>query len=198
MTNLIEHLESHLGTISGGSRGDESTPAGVQVVWFGADCPHPGTTTIATLGLSRHPFTQPGGQGLHQELLMHLPMAPRQPANSAGLLFQVAAELLARGRGLLHGEVIGPRGPLFGSGPMTALYATAPGYLPAGFDICDTGTTTVVMTCLIPVTDAEAAYISAIGWRAFERALADEDPELTNLTRSSLTAAMRMDPGTAP
>jgi hypothetical protein len=60
---------------------------------------------------------------------MHLPMAG-QPGNAAGILFQVAAALIASGRALLRGEVIGPRGPLFGSGPMIALYAIAPGYLP--------------------------------------------------------------------
>lgn len=59
--------------------------------------------------------SQSGRTGVHQELLMHLPMAG-QPRNAAALLLQVAAELIAQGRGLLRGEVIGPRGPLFGSG----------------------------------------------------------------------------------
>jgi hypothetical protein len=150
--------------------------------------PVPGFTTITTLGLSGHHLAQPSGKGVHQELLMHLPIAD-QPRNAAGLLFQVAAELITRDRGLLRGEVIGPRGPLFGSGPMTALYATAPGYLPPGFDTCDTGTATVVMTCLVPITDAEAGYVRTHGWPAFEKALAAEDPDLADLSRNSVTAA---------
>jgi hypothetical protein len=187
MTELIAHLESYLGEISGGTSGDDSTPDGLQVVWFGANRPHTGVTTIARLGLSRHHLAQSGGKGLHQELLMHLPMVG-QPRNAAGLLFQVAAELIARGRGLLRGEVIGPRGPLFGSGQMTALYAAAPGYLPDGFDVCDTGTVTVVMTWLVPITDTEANYVRARGWSAFEDALVAEDPDLVDLSRSPVTA----------
>ena len=188
MTELIAHLESHLGAISGGTNGDESTPEGLQVAWFGANRPYTGVTTIATLGLSRHHLAQSGSKGLHQELLMHLPMAS-QPRNAAGLLLQVAAELLLRGRGLLRGEVIGPRGPLIGSGQMTALNAAAPGYLPPGFDICDTGTITIVMTWLIPITATEAHYVHTQGWPAFEETLAAEDPDLADLSRSPVTAA---------
>jgi hypothetical protein len=91
---------------------------------FGADAPFAGVTTWATLGLSNHHLTQPGGGGLHQELVMHLPYA-RQPANAAGVLFQVAAELIERGRGLARGEVVGPRGQLFTQSEMTALVAAA-------------------------------------------------------------------------
>jgi hypothetical protein len=192
VTELIAHLESYLGQISGGTSGDDSSPDGLQVAWFGADRPHAGVTTIATLGLSRHHLAQPSGKGLHQELLMHLPMAC-QPRTAAGLLFQVAAELIAQGRGLLRGDVIGPRGPLFGSGQMTALYVTAPGYLPPGFDVCDTGTVTVVMTCLVPITDGEAAYVRDMGWRAFEDALAAEDPDLVDFYRSPVTVASSLD-----
>lgn len=188
MTGLFEHLESYLGEISGGTRGDESTPAGVQVVWFGENRPHAGTTTIATLGLSGHHLAQPGGRGLHQELLMHLP-ADGQPGNAAGVLFQVASELIARGQGLLRGGVIGPRGPLFGSSQMTALYAAAPVYLPDGFAECDSGTRTIVMTWLVPITDVEARYVRDHGWPAFEDALVAEDPDLVDLSRSPVTAA---------
>lgn len=88
----------------------------------------------------------------------------------------MAADLIARGRGLLRGEAIGPRGPLFGPGPMTALYAAAPGYLPAGFGTCDADSGTVVMTWLVPITDAEAGYARARGWAAFEEAVTAGDP----------------------
>lgn len=188
MTGLIEHLESHLGEISGGSRGDASAPAGVQVAWFGENRPHAGVTTLATLGLSAHHLAQSGEQGLHQELLMHLPLAG-QPGNAAGILFQVAAGLIASGRGLPRGEVIGPRGPLFGSGPMTALYAAPPVCLPDSFAVCDSGTAEIVMTWLVPVTDEEARYVRDRGWPAFEGALLAEDPDLTDLSRSPVTAA---------
>src|SRR5690242_3451642 len=91
MADLVGHLELFLGPIEGGTRGDDSTPVGVQAIWFGADAPFAGVTTWATLGLSNHHLTQPSGRALHQELVMHLPNA-RQPANTAGVLFQVADE----------------------------------------------------------------------------------------------------------
>lgn len=120
---------------------------------------------------------------------MHLP-ANDQPSNAAGLLFQVASELIASGRGLLRGQVIGPRGPLFDSSPTTALYAAPPVYLPDGFAECDTGTTTIVMTWLVPITDAEARYVRDRGWSAFEDVLVAEDPDLVDLSRSPVNAAI--------
>lgn len=62
----------------------------------------------------------------------------------------------------------------FGSCPMTALYAASHVCLPPGFAACDTGTTTVVMTWLVPITGTEAPYVHARGWPAFEDALLTE------------------------
>jgi hypothetical protein len=187
VTDLITHLESFLGEIGGGTRGDDSTPSGLQVVWFGPNSPFTGVTTIMTLGLSQYHLNQPGDKGLHQELLMHLPTAD-QPGNAAGLLFQVAGELIARGRGLLRGEVVGPRGRLFDRGQMTALYAATPVYLPDNFAVCDTAAGKAVMAWLVPITGAEADYVRTHGWTAFEAALVAEDPDFTEPSRSPVTA----------
>lgn len=72
MAGLIEHLESFLGLITGGSRGDDATPEGVQVAWFGPDVPFGGVTTLVTVGLSRRHLGLPNGWALHQELVMHV------------------------------------------------------------------------------------------------------------------------------
>jgi hypothetical protein len=183
VADLVEHLERFLGPVEGGTPGDDSTPVGVQVIRFGADAPFAGVTTWATLGLSNHHLTQPGGRGLHQELVMHLPNA-RQPANIAGVLFQVAAELIERGQGLALGEVIGPRGQLFTQSEMTALVAAAPVYLPDSFGVCDTAAAPVVLTWLIPVTAAEAQFARAHGWPALEAVFVAQDPDLTNIDRT--------------
>jgi hypothetical protein len=188
MAELIAHLESFLGPILVGSQGDESTPAGIQVVWFGPDRPFAGVTTAATLGLSHRRLSQPSGRNLRQELMLHLPTTD-QPPNAAGVLLQVAAELLDGHRGLLRGEIIGPRGPLFAATQMTALYATAPVYLPDEFAVCPTGAGTVVLTWLVPVTGEEADYLRTHGWHALEQAFLAENPDLTSLTRPSITAA---------
>jgi hypothetical protein len=182
---LIDHLETFLGQISGGTVGDETTPDGVQVGWFAPDVPFTGVSTMATVGLSRHHLTMSGDRSLHQELLMHLPVDD-QPRNAAGLLFQVAAMLIDRGHGLLRGEIVGPYGRLFDRGEMTALYATIPVYLADAFSVCETATGAVVLTWLVPITDDEANYIHTHGWSQFEDALVAEDPDLTDLLRPSL------------
>ncbi|GAA2352775.1 suppressor of fused domain protein [Dactylosporangium salmoneum] len=134
MSGLVEHLERLLGPIAAESTGDETTPAGVQVVWFGPDRPYPGVTTLATLGLHRYHLGGADRSGLHQELLFHVAMADESAA-VAGILFQVAGMMVERGSGLQRGQVLGPAGPLFGEGDLTALYVTAPLYLPEESEI---------------------------------------------------------------
>ena len=190
VTDLITHLESHLGEITGGSQGDESTPDRVQVVWFEPNSPFEGATTIATLGLSRYHLDQPSGTGLHQELLMHLRVAD-PPGNAAAVLFYVAAELISRGAGLLRGEVIGPRGSLFGRGNASALYAAAPVYLPDEFAVYEEPTRSIVLTWLVPITDGEADFVRAHGWAAFEAALFAVNPDLTDPDRHPVTDSRR-------
>ena len=72
---------------------------------------------------------------------------------------------------------------------MTALYAAVPIYLVDEFSVYETAAGAVVLTWLVPITDDEATYIHAHGWRAFEDALVAEDPDLTDLLRPSLAAA---------
>lgn len=187
MSDLVVHLESYLGPIAAGSAGDEHTPEGVQVLRYGPDRPFGGALTLTTLGLSHHLLAQPGGPGLHQELVLHLPAAD-PPRNAAAVLFRVADELIRSGRGLLRGEVLGPSGRVFGTGTAAALYAAAPGYLPEGFGVCRTPARAVVLTWLMPITGEEAAFVAARGWAAFERALVTENPDLTDLGRATLAA----------
>jgi hypothetical protein len=61
---------------------------------FGPDTPLPGVTTLVTLGLSRHHLRLPNGNGAHQELLMHLPIEGEYPAQAAGIMFQIATEMV--------------------------------------------------------------------------------------------------------
>jgi suppressor of fused protein SUFU len=176
--NLLEHFEAYLGRTRAGIQGDGTTPPGVQVVRFGADQPFAGVTTVATLGLSHHYLNQPTQPPVRQELLMHVP-EQGQPPNLAGVLFQVAEDLLREPRCLLRGEVIGPRGTLFAGTAMTALYAALPVYLPDDFAEFANEDGPVALIWLV------AQY----GWSAFEDALVVEDPDLTDLNRRSLAVA---------
>ncbi|MEW1847243.1 suppressor of fused domain protein [Nonomuraea angiospora] len=185
MAHLVQHLEHFLGRIDSGAAGDDSTPTDVQVIRFSPNAPFTGVTTWSTLGLSHHHLGQPSGHSLHQELVMHMPN-DREPGNIAGVLFQVAGELVQRGRGLARGEVIGPRGRLFARGEMTALAATTPVYLPDSFAVCDTPAARIVLTWLVPLTDAEARFAHTHGWHALEDILVAQDPDLTDIERASV------------
>ena len=192
MADLIEHLESFLGTMSGGSRGDETTPDGVQVAWF-PGAPFAGVTSLVTLGLSRHHLGLPEGGAVHQELMMHVPDG-EYPARAAGLLFQVAGEMVARQAALPHGQVIGPRGPLFPGSPMTAVVALDPGYLADDFAVCRVGeSVTVFLTWLVPITSDEAEVVRQGGWQVMEHAVAARDPDLTDPRRPPVASTA---PGT--
>ncbi|MBB4765605.1 suppressor of fused domain protein [Amorphoplanes digitatis] len=159
MADVIEHLESFLGHMSGGSRGDETTPEGVQLAWF-PDSPFPGVTTPVTVDLSRRHLAMPNGGALHQELMMHVPKSD-YPARAAGLLFQVAGEMVRRGSALQHAQVIGPHGPLFPGSQMTAMVAISPLYLPdASAFVRVEDSVPVVLTWLVPITDGEAEFSS--------------------------------------
>jgi Suppressor of fused protein (SUFU) len=188
MANLVEHLELFLGRIDSGTGGDDTTPAGVQAIRFGPDRPFAGVTTWTTLGLSNHHLEQPNGRGLHQELVMHVP-TDREPPNIAGILFQVAEELIQRGRGLGRGEVLGPRGRLFSRGEMVALAAAPPLYLPDAFAVCDAPAAPIVLTWLVPLTEAEAEFVHARGWGALSEIFLAQDPDLSEIERGSVPLA---------
>jgi hypothetical protein len=179
VVDLIEHLESFLGPMSGGSRGDETTPEGVQVAWF-PDSPFAGVTTLVTVGLSRRHLAMPNGGALHQELVMHVPTSD-YPARAAGLLFQVAGEMVRRRSALRHAQVIGPGGPLFPGSQMTAMVAVSPLYLPDAFAVARIeDSVSVVMTWLVPITAHEASVIRRDGWQTLEQAFAAHDPDLSD------------------
>ncbi|GAA1894721.1 suppressor of fused domain protein [Asanoa iriomotensis] len=185
MADLIAHLESYLGTIAGGSQGDDTTPSGVQVAFFGPDAPFAGVTTVVTVGLWRRHLTVAGDRALHQELLMHVPNDD-YPARAAGLLFQVAGELVRRGAGLRHGQVLGPAGPVFPGSAMTALVATNPGYLPESFAVNRTDSVAIVLTLLLPITTGEAAVVRERGLPALEGLFVAEDLDLTDPGRADV------------
>jgi hypothetical protein len=164
VADLIEHLESFLGPMSGGSRGDETTPKGVQVAWF-PDRPFDGVTTLVTLGLSRRHLGMPNGNALHQELLMHVPNG-EDALRAVALLFKVAGQMVDRGTALRRAQVIGPSGPLFPGSRTTAMVAISPVLLPEEFAVCRIEEDVpVVIAWLAPLTTGEVEVLRRDGWR---------------------------------
>ncbi|GAB3153639.1 suppressor of fused domain protein [Amycolatopsis sp. NPDC004378] len=179
---LIEHLEERLGPLTGGWRRD-----GFQV---GAYAGAFGAKWFATAGLSRHPLHSPrSGRHLWLELV-----AGSYPGEFAEglphLLGQVADEVIASGRPLLRGDVLGPRGPFTPGSAMEALYAASPVYFDDAFaavDVDDGNRAAIVW--LVPISAGEAAYVASHGWKAFEDELIRLDPDLLDPGRAGLPPA---------
>jgi len=176
---LMRHIEAHLGVITRGwTFRPDGSPAPFQV----AQCPVGGireTDAFVTLGLSKYELrSSSSGRPLRLELLA---MIRRTEAVGTlpAILQGVGLELLATGRALLRGEVVGPRGPLWGHSKLQALYASSPVYLDDGFASCDLGDgTKCAFVWLMPITTNESAFVTTHGWEAFEDILATENPDL--------------------
>ncbi|HWD05701.1 MAG TPA: suppressor of fused domain protein [Amycolatopsis sp.] len=184
---LIEHLEARLGLITGGwSTDPDGRPREFRVAAF-AKGVIPGVESFSTIGLSRHDLVSPkSGRKLRLELVAGERGGPGGEY-LPGLVGQVADELLASGRALLRGDVIGPRGPLVPGSMMEAWYAAAPVYYDDGFagvDLDDGHRAAIVW--IVPISRSEAQFVSANGWREFENELIKYDPDLLDLHRDEL------------
>ena len=164
----------------------DGEPLPFDVLWF-EEAPNSGVITFATVGLSEHLLHYwTTGREIRQELLMTCHTTQRE-ANIPGLLELIGKEVSLEKHGLLAGEVIGPRGPLFPGRQMTALYAAGAVYFPETMQslVSSTGQETVFVW-LIPIHSSEAASIAADGWSAFEEKLVAMDPDLQDLDRDPI------------
>lgn len=139
-----------------------------------------GCQSFATVGLSRTPLRHPASdRHFHLELLTcENTSRATGCGHFPGVLEFVTGQLMASGRAILRGDVVPLPAPLPG-GTMTALYAG----LPVCFDndffsVTIENGIDVAIVWLIPVTEQETAFIREKGWRAFEDALALQDPDL--------------------
>lgn len=101
-------------------------------------------------------------------------------------LIDLGTEALEQNRACSLGDVIGPRGPLRAGATVSALYTAQPDYSPDSFGVCETTPEPVVFAWMVPITDAEAAFVRAQGRDAFEDALFAADPDLLDFSRLSI------------
>jgi hypothetical protein len=69
---------------------------------------------------------------------------------------------------------------------MEALYVAYPVYLPEDFVTTRVGGSTVVIPWLVPITHKEAGLVSRQGWSKFEDLLVKSDPDLVDISRTSI------------
>jgi hypothetical protein len=87
----------------------------------------------------------------------------------------------------LRGEIIGPRGALFGRPLLQALYVSIPVCYPEEFAVFRTSSgDDGIMAWLAPVTLEEVGYVRSRGWSEFEHLLESEDADLCDLDRTSI------------
>lgn len=180
---LIAHLERHLGRMARGA----AAPAGefrVQLAVF-KDQPSPGATAYATLGLSHHLLRDPSGREYRQELLgcSHECFDALVPE---GNLLTIAADLIREHRALLRGEVVGPRGAIVPGSTLEAYYSAIPVYFPDALATFGGTAPPTVLVWLVPITHAEAHFVFAQGWSAFEDVLVERAPDLLDLKRATV------------
>ncbi|MDG4771996.1 suppressor of fused domain protein [Solwaraspora sp. WMMD792] len=185
---IVDHLETRLGPLrSGWTRDPSGVELPFQVAEFGGGGQLVGSTSYATIGVSRHSLPSPAGQqGISLELVMttHSALAPSRFPQALQL---VAGELLARHVPILRGQTFALPWSVAEGSKMAVLYAAAPGYFDEGFDSVELEDGCgVAIVWMVPISVAEAEFVSSEGWDAFERLLVSADPDLLDPGRPSI------------
>ncbi len=144
------------------------------------DVPWGGAVTLATYGFSDihlHPFRQELVFSCYERFV-----SEELVAWIAGVEQNVATCRHA----LQQGEVLWARRPLSSSTVMEAMYSAVPTYFPDEFQVVDAKGVKIDIGWLIPLYRSEANWIEEQGWRAFEVALVEGDPDVMDLTRSPI------------
>ncbi len=147
-----------------------------------------GCQSFATVGLSRTPLRHPASDRHFRLELLACENTGRATGygHFPDVLEFVTGQLLASGQAILRGDVVALPAPLPG-GTMTSLYAGLPVYFDDDFfSVTLENGSEVAIVWLIPITDQETAFIREKGWRAFEDALALQDPDLLGPARPQL------------
>lgn len=181
LTALPDHYERHLGEIARGWS-DEKQTHGIQVVSFEGQ-PESGVRTFATLGLSRHVVHLSERRQIRQELLLSAHDSFSGDA-VAGLILSLAEDVVARGKALLRGEVVGPGAPVIAGATVTAVYVTNPSPFDKSLTQFASASPPTVFAYLVPITSAESVLVQERGWSWFEDQLDQQNPDIWDLART--------------
>ncbi len=180
---LIEHLESHLGEMSGGWKDPNRENAIMVAGFFGQ--PFKDINTYSTIGLSEHRLVTATGIYIHQELVC---TAYRNFAGEkiASFLSTFAESVVSSHKALLRGDVVGPSGPVILGSHLNSVYVAVPMIFPGSFEVLDAAVPGIAFSWVIPIHENEARFVRTNGWERFEEILEEKDPELWDLHRESV------------
>ena len=149
--------------------------------------PRSNMVTFSTVGLSKMPLhAETARTHVFEELVIVVPDSLRV-GPVPGILQQIGQEAISRGRAVLRGDVIGPRGPLFSAdSQMEAFYAANPLCFPEEFASYREGDRDIVLVWLMVISRKESEFVRTNGWSRFEDELVKADLDLTDLRRRTL------------
>jgi hypothetical protein len=149
------------------------------------DQPVEGAFTLATVGLSETPHIGPESESVRQELLLCAWNGFRQDS-LYNTIFTAAQLIHDSGETANPGEVLEIPFPIAEGLPLRHLFVHIPIYFADGLHPIPLGREAVEVLWLIPITEAEAAFVEENGPEAFDELLGREDPDLLDLERASL------------
>lgn len=180
---VTQYLEKHLGTALTSSVARQLSRQ-VQIKRY-SDQPFEGADTLASAGFSGKVFIQEDGSSARYELLF-CTYSPLLHDSVYQHLFTLIEYLMQRAEGISLGELIELESPLLQGSVLNHLFLYSPVYFGEALYQCtDTIPPTLFAWC-IPVSEAEASFITEHGEDAFNDLLEQEDPDLCNLLRESL------------
>jgi hypothetical protein len=182
---LDAHYRRHLGRLSG-IRAFSGSPEGVDADFdlLTFEPAAGGFAPVITRGLSSHVLQTGTGRSARIELLMLVPEALTERAESH--ICDVALDILRSHRAPGRSEVLDRRGRLFPGSEMVALMSSASVYQGSSFFILDTPDERILFPWLLPLTAAEARYAVLNGSDAFEDLLEVSETDMRDPYRASL------------
>ena len=173
-SNMINHVEKYIGTISHGSKSDSGSQYKLNIAAIPSSH-NSDLKTYITLGLSKHDLNYKS----RFEILFVCSL--KYDENQIFPFLRWLAETIIENKKiLLRGQVIYLPRSIVDSTKMDALYVSAPFYFDDDFQVCYGEHYNTVFPLLVPLYKQEAELVEKKGWNAFEQFLLDN--EVDNLS----------------
>ena len=181
-----KHLETWLGSVAARYTGRDSE--GQDLPWEVLEFPRQpwrGATTYATVGLGETPFADTDGEDLRHELLFEVGeyFAGEE---TIFLVFHVAEMLRRHGRVISLGSYMDLEGPISTGASVEGFFFYDPIHFADELTVAEIGDPPTVIVWMVPITRSEIEFLERRGPEAFDDLMAEQDPDVFDLSRPSL------------
>ena len=187
---VLEHIENTLGKISAVASGQDEEgndlPFDLALI---PDCPAEGATTIVTVGLSDTEVAQSSGGKIRQEFVFcaYQRYGTEWFSEFMKVMGYVCDAILKDGQAVASGDVFDLGSPIAPGSRVSALYFSDPLYHIEDFWKLETAKGEVFFGWMLPITGDEMAFLSEKGPDELDRAFTEQEPDLMDLGRESVT-----------